>query len=139
MATVFNRDKPSDRPLAAGEGVAYEKGRLDENRRLERDGVAPAETRVEAERAYVAGRRDERHRRRGASPLLSLILLIVVAFAAVMVYLAVRNGSFTAAGQKVDNTLSNAAAPVHNAADKAGNALENAGSNLKQTAGNGGS
>ena len=97
-------------------------------------------TRDDPERADAAGRRDAR-RRGGFSPLLGFLLLVVIVIGAVMIYLAVTHGSFSAGGQVVDNSLSNATAkveaPVHNAADKAGDALQNAGSDLKQTAGSG--
>ena len=102
--------------------------------------VSPPRASHETDRAYVAGRRDER-KRRGFSPLVGFLLLLVIAIGAVLIYLAVTRGSFSAGGAVVDNSLSTAtakvAAPVHNAADKAGDALQNAGSNLKQTAGSG--
>lgn len=98
----------------------------------------PKLRRGEIDDAYAKGRRDERKRRRG-SPLLSFIILLIVAAGAVLIYLAVRNGSFQSGGAVVDNSISNvserATAPVRHAADKAGTALENAGQNLKQRVG----
>ncbi len=143
MATLFHRDEPVDPALGESENAAYEKGRLDERRRLERETVAPVTARADEDRAYAAGRRDQRVRRRGGSPLLTLLLLVVVAIGAVMIYLAIQNGSFSAGGAVVDHSLSSAkntvTAPVRGAADQAGDALQNAGANLKQKAGDGGS
>jgi Tfp pilus assembly protein FimT len=99
-----------------------------------------AATTVNADDAYDRGRRDERARRRG-SPLMTFVLLIVVAIGAVLIYFAIQNGSFSRGGAVVDQKLSNAAAtvqaPIRGAADTAGTALENAGSHLKQDAGSG--
>ncbi|HWF01614.1 MAG TPA: hypothetical protein VG248_17560 [Caulobacteraceae bacterium] len=56
-----------------------------------------------------------------------------------MLYLAARNGSFSAGGAVLDNGLSSAAhkavAPVRNAEDRAGQALQNAGRSLQNNAG----
>ena len=143
MANLFNRNTPANSTLGTGDNAAYEKGRLDERRRLEREGAAPVGTRADTERAYVAGRRDGRARRRGGSPILSLLLLIVVVIGAALIYLAIRNGSFSAGGAALDHGIVSAkdtvTAPVRGAADSAGNALQNAGADLKQKAGNGGS
>ncbi len=112
------------------EDVAYRDGRVDERRHVK------AATGVTREDAYARGRRDERARRRG-SPLLTLLLLIVVAIGAVLIYFAIQNGSFSNGGAVVDQKLSNAAAPLRGVVDKAGTALQNAGTNLKQDAGSG--
>lgn len=103
--------------------------------------------------AYREGRADERRdegpwarrsapvrvRRRGGLGLVGLVFLIIVAVGAIMLYLAARNGSFSAGGAVVDHGLSNAAhratAPVRHAEDKAGQALENAGRSLQRNAG----
>ena len=69
-----------------------------------------------------------------------LVLVIAIAGGAVL-FLAAREGSFSAGGQVIDRSVSSAAdtvqQPVRNAADRAGSALQNAGQDLKQTAGNG--
>jgi hypothetical protein len=119
---------------------AYKEGRLDERQRLEKDAPASRAERADVDAAYDRGRRDERARRRG-SPLLAFLLLILAVAAGLMIYVAVRQGSFAAAGAVVDNALSSTAqratAPVTGAADKAGSALENAGQSLKERAGSG--
>ena len=133
MKTVMNSDEPVV-TTAPSEEVAYREGRADERVTTRRD-----DRRV-ANDSYVAGRRDERVRRRG-SPLLTFLLLIVVAIGAVLIYFAIQNGSFSKGGAVVDQKLSNAAAtvkaPIQGAADSAGTALQNAGSNIKKDAGSG--
>ncbi len=132
MSKILDGDDALAPATGRAEDVAYRDGRIDEHRRV--DAVATAS----ANDAYDRGRRDERARRRG-SPLLTILLLIVVAIGAVLIYFAIRNGSFSSGGAVVDQKLSNAAAtvqaPIRGAADKAGTALQNAGSNLKQDAG----
>lgn len=121
----------------------YKAGRVDEHRRLEhehleRERLAPHVDKGDLKDAYERGRRDERARRRG-SPLAVLLLVLVAVAGAGIMYLAMREGSFTGGGQVVDRNLSVAAdkvaAPVRNAADNAGTALQNAGEGLKETAG----
>ena len=131
MAKTIDNGDTLVSTTGGAEDLAYRDGRVDERRR------ADAATRVEADDAYARGRRDERTRRRG-SPLLTLLLLIVVAIGALLIYLAIRHGSFSNGGAVVDQKLSNAAAtvqaPLRGAADQAGAALQNAGSHLKQDA-----
>ncbi len=99
------------------------------------------ETVVTAPRLTAADRRAERRAARAAAPrrrgfpLFSLIILAVVAFGALMLYLAAQNGSFSEGGAVVDNSLSNAVAPIKGAEDRAGSALEAAGQHLKRAAG----
>ncbi len=89
--------------------------------------------------AYERGRLQERERlraaRRGGSPVVGLLIALAVVFAVGMIYLAIRNGSFTGAGAAVDNGLAKAgdtvAAPIQNAKEKTGDALEKAGRDLK--------
>lgn len=130
----IDADDPLIPATGTVEDAAYREGRVDERVRTDRVSAGVAKD------AYVQGRRDERARRRG-SPLLTFLLLIVVAIAAVLIYFAIQNGSFSSGGAVVDQKLSNAAetvqAPIRGAADKAGTALQNAGSNLKQDAGSG--
>jgi len=117
---------------------AYREGRRDENARVARDGAPDRTARTDLNEAYQRGRRDERARRRG-SPLLSFLVLVVVLIGAGLIYLAVRNGSFSNGGAVVDRSLSRvtqtAQAPILGAEDTAGNVLQNAGQNLKQNAG----
>jgi hypothetical protein len=84
--------------------------------------------------AYDRGRRDERARRH-RSPVLSLIVLVIAIAGGAMVYLAAREGSFTAGGHVVDKAIGKAAEPARTAADSAGNALESAGQSLKESGG----
>ncbi|MGA0603694.1 hypothetical protein ACO2Q3_23505 [Caulobacter sp. KR2-114] len=88
--------------------------------------------------AYDRGRRDERARKPGFS-LVSAVVLMAAVIGGGAIFLAAREGSFTAGGEVVDHQLTTAAdkakAPLRGAADKAGDALENAGQNLKQKAG----
>lgn len=90
--------------------------------------------------AYDRGRRDERARRGGFS-LVSAVVLMAAVVGGGAIFLAAREGSFTAGGEVVDHQLTTAAdkakAPLRGAADRAGDALENAGQNLKDKAGAG--
>jgi hypothetical protein len=124
-----------------GQLGAYRAGRRDERVERAPNETVPPDRRVakaELDEAYERGRRDGRARRRG-SPALGLILFILAIVGVSAIVMAVRYGSFTAAGQAVDATVSSASqrasAPVRNAADRAGDALQNAGQNLKQRAG----
>jgi len=143
MRTWFSRRAdPPDRGVdAPGGAEAYREGRRDERARVDRDGDAsPRATKADLDAAYDRGRLEGRRRHRG-SPILGLIALILVVVGAVIIYLAVRNGSFTKGGEVVDSNVAAAAAkvqaPLRGAADKAGNALQNAGENLKDRAGSG--
>lgn len=134
MKTIMDSNEPVAPATETVDDVAYRDGRVDERVRTNRvtDHVAKD--------AYVQGRRDERARRRG-SPLLTFLLLIVVAIGAALIYFAIQNGSFSSGGAVIDQKLSNAAetvkAPIRGAADSAGTALQNAGSNIKKDAGSG--
>jgi len=109
---------------------AYREGRVDERRRLE-PATATRASRAEIQAAYDRGRA----RRRSASPLVSLVMLIAVVVAGAFIYLAVRNGSFSNGGAVVDNSLDKVAqtvdAPLKNAAENTGAALQKAGQKLK--------
>jgi flagellin-like protein len=121
---------------------AYREGRRDERRREDRAAGPPGAaaaverhaSRAELEAAYERGRARGRPPR-GASPLLTLVILIAVFVAGAFIYLAVQNGSFTSAGAVVDNKLDQAAqtvdAPIKNAAITTGSALQRAGERLK--------
>ncbi len=103
------------------------------------DPAAPvAATKGDLDAAYRRGRQDE-HRRRRGSPLLTLIGVLAVAAVALFVYLAIQTGSASNGGALVDQKIANASetvtAPVKNAESRAGAALENAGQSLKQKAG----
>jgi len=129
-------DVALDEPAAED---VYEKGRVDERRRL-RNEVDPREDRARLDEAYERGRRDARAQRR-RSPLLSFLVLLLVVIGGALVYLAIRNGSFSSGGAVVDRNIGavtqTARAPIEGAADKAGNALQNAGEDIKQRAGSG--
>jgi hypothetical protein len=94
--------------------------------------------RADVDAAYNKGRWDEARRRQG-HPFFSFLVLLVVAAAGMMVYLAAQGGSFANGGAAVDNRISQASqtvqAPFKRATAKAGDALERAGQNLKQDAG----
>jgi hypothetical protein len=87
-----------------------------------------------ARAAYDRGRRDERARRH-RSPLLGFVVLLVALAGGAMIYLAAREGSFSAGGQVMDNALGQASSPARDAANRAGDALEQAGQSLKNGAG----
>jgi hypothetical protein len=124
---------------------AYREGRR-EQRRL--DEVAPVAgapvvagapiarhaSQAELDAAYERGRSRGR-RRRGASPLLALVVLIAVFAAGAFIYLAIQNGSFSNGGAVVDNKIDqveqNVDAPIKNAAINTGSALQRAGQRLK--------
>jgi hypothetical protein len=116
---------------------AYKQGRIDEHDRLAKTGSATTATRGEVDAAYDRGRREERVRHRG-HPLITFLLVILSLAALGMIYLAVRTGSFAAAGAVVDSAFSSevqrANSPVVGAENKAGAALENAGASLKNRA-----
>jgi hypothetical protein len=135
----FSRRADSVAPVGGADQLdAYKEGRRDENARLKNDPAAVDKSALDA--AYDRGRHDERLRRRG-SPLLGFLVLLVAIVGGIIIYLAVRDRSFTAAGASVDKSISTTAqtveAPVRGAADKTGTALENAGQNLKNRAGSG--
>jgi flagellin-like protein len=116
---------------------AYREGRADERQRMDSAPIgAPAARarRAELEAAYERGRVRGRPRR-GASPLLTLVLLLAVVVAGVMIYLAIQNGSFSNGGAVVDQKLDQVAktvdAPIKNAAITTGSALQDAGQRLK--------
>ena len=121
---------------------AYKEGRKDERNRTD-PAVADAAHAdvIDAKELYERGRRDERARRRG-SPIATVLVLAVAIAGGAMIYLAVHEGSFGRAGQKIDSNISTvtekAQAPVRQAADKAGSALQSAGESLKHNAGSGG-
>ena len=61
----------------------------------------------EAEHAYQRGRADERKRHRG-HPVLGALMLLAAVLGVGSLYLAAREGSFSAAGQVVDHRLASA-------------------------------
>jgi len=100
--------------------------------------VIERERKDAAREAYAKGRRDE-HARRRSHPVLALIVLVIAAVGAFIVYLAVREGSFTTAGQVVDQHLAAASQTAGQATQAAGSqagaAIENAGQQLKKKGG----
>lgn len=123
MKSWFLRRRAALRPTDGAEGSAYREGRIDDN-------VRPTATAAPRERVVAV----TRPRRRGGF-VVSLIVLAVVVFGCVMLYLAAQNGSFSRGGAVVDQSISQAGAPIRNAEDRAGGALESAGRHLKRDAG----
>ena len=90
--------------------------------------VGPSDADVRA--AYDKGRRDERSRRK-SHPFLALIVVAVAVVGAIMIFLAMREGSFSGAGQVADQQLAvaQAEAPgvIANASQKAGEVARDVG------------
>jgi hypothetical protein len=124
-SSLSSRVPADPAPVAASTtGEAYREGRIDERR---------GETLSRRERRARA--RAAAPRRRRGAPLLAFVILLVVAFGAIMLYLAARNGSFANAGAVIDRDLSSATQPVRRAEDRTGQALETAGQRLKRQSG----
>lgn len=66
-------------------------------------------TDADVREAYKKGRHDEKARRK-SHPILALIVFVLAVIGGVMVFLAIRNGSFSGAGQVADRNLAVAAA-----------------------------
>lgn len=100
-----------------------------------RERVLARERERAARRGYAQGRREEQARHRG-HPFLMLLLAVGAAACAFVVYLAVQTGSFTGAGQVIDQKVAVASqkttAATQTAENRAGDALQNAGAKLKQ-------
>ena len=114
---------------------AYREGGVDERRRVDGEPeTAARNNRAQIDLAYERGRARGRGARRG-SPLMSLLVVVLVAAGAALIYLAVRNGSFSNGGAVVDQSLNTVAhavnAPLKGAAKTTGEALQNAGNSLK--------
>jgi hypothetical protein len=137
MRPLFRRRVAISPTTPAGEAEAYREGRVDE-RRVEARSATAADraTTARDDRRAMA---DARRRPRRGAPLISLLVLLVVLFGALMLYLAARNGSFAQGGAVIDHSLSQATQPVRRAEDKTGAALETAGQHLQQDAGSSGS
>jgi hypothetical protein len=133
MKLWFNRRSATAPAVGVREASAYREGRIDE-RRSEGRIVGPAAP-AEVNAAYRRGRAEAAPRRRGGAPILTLLVLLIVIFGAVMLYLAAQNGSFARGGAVIDRDLSQATQPVRKAEDKTGQALKNAGAHLQQDAG----
>ena len=90
--------------------------------------VGPSDADVRA--AYDKGRRDERGRRK-RHPFLALIVFAVAVVGAIMLFLAMREGSFSGAGQVADQQLAvaQAEAPgvIADASQKAGEVARDVG------------
>jgi hypothetical protein len=128
------RTQPAGVADTPGSIEAYKEGRADERRRVDTEPVARHASRAEVEAAYERGRARGR-RARGASPLLTLVVLLAVFVAGAMIYLAVQNGSFSNGGavvdRKIDQVQQSVDAPIKNAAITTGSALQRAGQRLK--------
>ena len=70
--------------------------------------VNPGEIRAKLNQAYDKGRRDEA-KRHHSHPIIMLALVLIAAVGAVVVFYAVREGSFSRGGAVVDNKLATAA------------------------------
>ena len=90
--------------------------------------VGPTDADVRA--AYDKGRRDERARHK-SHPFLALIVIAVAVVGAIMLFLALREGSFSGAGQVADQQLAvaQAEAPgvIAEASQKAGEVARDVG------------
>lgn len=133
------------RPAVVTDGVvepdsvgAYRAGRRDERHLAEQAEEVAHADQIQLDKAYQRGLTDGKRARRG-SIIGGLLTVVLVVFAVLAVLLVVREGSFTQAGEVVDNALSTtvtqAQTPVRDAADKTGDALQKAGADLKQKAG----
>jgi hypothetical protein len=89
---------------------AYKEGRKDERLRTEGGPPDPRRAKAELNDAVGRGRREERLRGR-TSPLVMLVLVVLAAIGALTSVLAVRYGSFAAAGEAVDAVLYSIASP----------------------------
>lgn len=103
------------------------------------DHEKPGPSETDVKRAYERGRRDEGARHKG-HPILALGLFAAAAIGVGAVYLAAQQGSFSRAGQLVDNHLAVAADKASdtsqvaaNAVSTAGQDVQAAGQTLKQT------
>ena len=83
--------------------------------------VGPTDADVRA--AYEKGRRDQRARRR-SHPILALMVIAVAVVGAIMIFLAVREGSFSRAGQVADQNLAVAQAEAPGVIAEAGQKAE---------------
>ena len=85
--------------------------------------------------AYDRGRHDERAMRHN-HPIIALAVVVLAMIGAWMLFLAAREGSFTAAGPVADQNIAAAAQEAKPAAKEAvaetGQALKDAGSTIKQ-------
>ena len=90
--------------------------------------VGPSDADVRA--AYDKGRRDERARHK-SHPILALLVFAVAVVGGIMLFLAIREGSFSGAGQVADKQLAvaQAEAPgvIANASQKAGEVARDVG------------
>jgi hypothetical protein len=133
MKPLFRRRATISPAPAARQAEAYREGRLDE-RRAEGRGPLASDRATTANRQGRADAHPPRRARRGFS-VISLLVLLVVLFGALMLYLAARNGSFAEGGAVIDHSLSTATQPVRRAEDRTGAALEHAGQHLEKDAG----
>ncbi len=90
--------------------------------------VGPSDADVRA--AYDTGRRDERARHK-SHPFLALMVIAVAVVGGIMLFLAIREGSFSGAGQVADQQIAvaQAEAPgvIANASQKAGEVARDVG------------
>ncbi len=125
---------------AAATVEAYQEGRREQRRADETAPVVAGAaitrppSQAELDAAYERGRLRSR-RRRGVSPLVTLVVLLAVVIAGAFIYLAIQNGSFSSGGAVVDNKIDQVEqtvdAPIKNAAINTGSALQKVGQRLK--------
>ena len=118
MPSWFAKRTSLDPGDPAAQLGAYKEGRRDE--RLQTEAGAPDRrlAKAELDDALDRGRREERLSRRGSpmGTILRIVVLILATMAVITIVLAVRYGSFAAAGQAVDREFSSivqAVAPAH--------------------------
>jgi hypothetical protein len=122
------RTTPSDQgPQDQGAVIdAYRDGRKDERAQGEREASASeaiAKANAPALKdAYERGRHEGANRRRG-SPLFVLVALLAVVAVGIVIFLAVRQGSFAGGGQVVDQQIEKLGDTTSQAANAASNAV----------------
>lgn len=89
----------------------------------------PSPSDADVRDAYKKGRQDEKARRK-SHPILALVVFALALVGAVMLFLAMREGSFSGAGKAADANIAVAAAEApgvaRNAATEVGEAARNA-------------
>ena len=95
------------------------------------DAAAAARTDADVEHAYEKGRQDER-KRHHSHPIIGLIVFVAALAGAGAVYLGLHEGSFSRAGQVVDQNLSNAADRTQVASQSAAQTVADAGQSAQQ-------
>jgi hypothetical protein len=95
------------------------------------EAVPAGATRADVKRAYDLGRKDERARHH-SHPILGLIIAVAAVIGCGAVYLGVHEGSFSRAGQVVDENLAVAADRGQGASQAAAETVADAGAAAQQ-------